>query len=186
MRKLKKRYKRPRAPWETGLIEEEKKILQDYGLRRKKEIWVARALLRDFRRRARQLTAIKDKTREKTLLDKINKLGLKGNSLDDVLSLTLNDILERRLQTIVFRRGITKTVKQARQFIVHGHIAIDGRKTNVPSYIVPINEESQIGFYDKPISLEAPQVKKPIEPTSKQEQSDTEIPSEQSTEEVNA
>lgn len=153
MRKLKKKYKRPKKPWDKERIEEEKKLMEKYGLRRKREIWRAREILRKFRRRARRLVAEKDKEKEKVLLDKLYRMGLldKNATLDDVLSLTVEDILERRLQTIVYKLGLAKTPKQARQFIVHGHIAFDGRRTIYPSMLVPRGMESRISFYGKPL-----------------------------------
>lgn len=80
--------------------------MREYGLRRKREIWKAESILREYRRRARELAAKKDKEGEKVLLEKLNRLGLleKNAELDDVLSLSLEKILDRRLQTIVFKK----------------------------------------------------------------------------------
>ncbi len=146
MRRLRKKLKRPRTPWDSSLIEEEKVILRDYGLRRKREILRARAILRSFRRRARSLIAERNEEAEGILLDKLANLGLlrKGQGLDDVLALTVSNILDRRLQTIVFRRGMAKTPRQARQIIVHGHISIGERRMVYPSYMVPVGEEGRI------------------------------------------
>ncbi len=147
--------------WDAKLIEEDRAILTEYGLRRKHEIWTTKEIVRDFRRRARELNAIRDKSKEQILLDKINKLGfVKANSLDDILSLSLRSVLERRLQTLVFKKGLAKTMKQARQLIVHGHIAIAGRKATFPSLLVSTAEESQISFYGNFI-LKEPQVEEP-------------------------
>jgi len=153
LRRLKKKYKRPKKPWDKERIEEEKRLIEKYGLRRKREIWRAREILRRFRRRARRLAAERDKEKEKILLDKLYRMGLldKNATLDDVLSLTVEDILERRLQTIVYKLGLAKTPKQARQFIVHGHIAFDGRRTVYPSMLVPRGMEDKISFYGKPL-----------------------------------
>ena len=95
---------------------------------------------------ARELAAKKDKTKEKVLIEKLNRLGLLsgGVSLDDVLGLTLESIFERRLQTIVFKKGLVNTIKQARQFIIHGHVMIGNRKVVYPSYLVPKDEEDKI------------------------------------------
>src|SRR3989338_5491268 len=126
MKKFRNKFTRPRMIWNATLIAEDKAILSEYGLRRKKEIWVAKAMVSDFRRRARELNAVKNKDMELVLLEKINKLGLiKANSLDDVLSLQTKNILDRRLQTLVYKRGLAGTVKQARQLIVHGHVTVD-------------------------------------------------------------
>lgn len=146
MRRLRKKLKKPRAPWNSTLIEEEKKILSTFGLRRKREILKAREILRNFRRRARSLIAERDEEAEGILLNKLANLGLlqKGQGLDDVLALTVENILERRLQTIVFRKGIAKTPKQARQLITHGHVSIGGRRMSYPSYMVPVDGEGNI------------------------------------------
>jgi len=146
MRKMRKGFKRPKTPWDDTLIEEERRLLREFGLKNKKELWRARSTLRGFRRRAREITANKDEADEKALLDKLVKFNIleKTHGIDDVLALTVEDILNRRLQTIVFRKNMANTVKQARQFIVHGHVRIDGRKVTFPSYFVPADEEGKI------------------------------------------
>ncbi len=146
MRRLKRKYKRPKRPWDTKRIEEEKQLMSKFGLRRKKEIWRAEEILRNFRRRARSLIAKKDENEIKILTDKLIQLGLlqKGCGLEDILSLTVSDILNRRLQTIVHKKGLAKTIKEARQKIVHGHIYVNGRKNIFPSYLVPIDKENKI------------------------------------------
>ena len=145
MRRSRKKYETPRRPWDKARIEEEKKLMRLYGLRRKREIWRAEAIVRKYRRIARALIAKKDKKIERMLLDKLSKLGiLEAQSIDDVLGMTVENILERRLQTVVWRKGLANTPKQARQLIVHGHIAINGRKVTWPSYIVPKDEEDKI------------------------------------------
>jgi small subunit ribosomal protein S4 len=129
-------------------IEEERNLLKEYGLRRKKEIWRAEAIVREFRRRARNLIATKDDERTKVLLNKLVELGLleKNQGLDHVLALTVNDVLNRRLQTLVHKKGICNSMKQARQYITHGHIYIEGRKITYPSYIVPVEKEKLINL----------------------------------------
>ncbi|MGC9554352.1 MAG: 30S ribosomal protein S4, partial [Thermoplasmatota archaeon] len=63
-------------------------------------------------------------------------------------TLTLDDVLSRRLQTQVYLRGMAYTPKQARQMIIHGHIAVNGRKVRVPAYMVKKNEENAIAIVD--------------------------------------
>src|SRR3989338_2941922 len=161
MRNIRRKFSRPRMLWDTKLIEEDKAILSEYGLRRKHEIWKTKEAVRDFRRRARELNASKDRNKEKVLIEKVNRLGLiKTNSWDDILSIDIKKILERRPQTIVFKKGLAKTMKQSRQLITHGHIAIDGRRTTFPSYIVPTSEENKVNFYGnfslkEPVQVEA-------------------------------
>ena len=151
MKKQKRKFERPRRPWDKVRIEEERKLMQNYGLRRKKEIWRAESILRNYRRLARGLAAKRDKDKEKILLDKLVKMGLinPNASLDNVLALNVETILERRLQTLVFRRGLAHSINQARQFIIHGHIALDKKRVKWPSLIVPLSEDGKISFYEK-------------------------------------
>ena len=151
MRKQSKKYEKPLKPWDKTRIEEESKLLKEYGLRRKSEIWKTQSVLRNYRRIARDLAARANEEREKILLDKLFRIGLIGKDadLDDVLALTIEKLLDRRLQTLVFKRGMCTTMKQARQYIVHGHVAVDGRKVKWPSIIIPLSEEGKIAIYDK-------------------------------------
>ncbi len=151
MRKIKRFYQTPLRPWNKEKIEENKKIKNDYGLRRKKEILRAESILREFRRLARELAANKDEQKEAALISKIRKLGLADEdaSLDDVLALSVQSILDRRLQTIIHKKGIAKTPKQARQYIVHGHIALNGMRTRWPSTLINVEDEDKISFYPR-------------------------------------
>ena len=85
---------------------------------------------------------------ENELLAQLKKKGILQETavLDNVLDLTIEDILERRLQTIVFRKGLARTVFQARQLVTHGHVTIDGRRVTIPGYIVPKEAETQIVY----------------------------------------
>jgi len=157
MRKIKKKLKKPIKPWDKERMDKESILLKTFGLRRKHEIWKAESILRSFRRRARDLAARRDKPQERILLDKLYKMGLLGKNadLDDVLSLTGENLLERRLQTIVFKKKIANTPKQARQFITHGHIAIEGRRTIYPSFFVTRELENKISYFENsPIKKE--------------------------------
>lgn len=146
MRRLKKKYKRPRRPWDAERIKDEKTILKEYGLRRKREIWKAQALLRNFRQRARQLISAEEREKEAALLARLQRLGLlqAGAGLDDVLALDVNKILERRLQTLVLRKGLADTPLQARQMITHGRVKVGSRKIVYPSYMITVEEEDKI------------------------------------------
>jgi small subunit ribosomal protein S4 len=157
-KKTRKKYLRPRKPWDKTRLEEERKLKETYGLKNKKELWVTERMLKNKRQNARKLLALelnKRIKREKELMDSLKKIGLikENASLDDVLSLKIEEFLERRLQTIVWRKGLANTPKQARQFIVHGHIAINGKKVNTPSYLVKVEEENKIGYYKNKIGL---------------------------------
>ncbi len=143
-KKQKKKYDSPKKPYDKSRIENEKTILKEFGLRRKKEIWRAENTLRNFRRRARELLAKPNENKEKELFQKLKSLGITCSKLDDVLGISLENMLSRRLQTIVFKKGLANTAKQARQLIVHGHVIVDGRKVRWPSYLMQNSEEDKI------------------------------------------
>ena len=146
MRVLKKKYKHPKRPWDSSRIEEERKILSEFGLKRKREIWRAEEIVRNFRRRARDLIAVHDEEKQKILMEKVSELGLlrKDQELKDILSLTSKDILSRRLQTIIYKKELANSINHARQKIAHGHVTIDGRRVKFPSFIVPVQKEGSI------------------------------------------
>ncbi|GBE55679.1 MAG TPA: 30S ribosomal protein S4 [Euryarchaeota archaeon] len=148
-KRIKRKYETPSHPWQAERIQEEKKLQSEYGLRNKQEIWKAQAMLRGFSRQARELLAQmsdQSKRQERQLLGKLVRLNIlkEGSTLDNVLSLNVRDVLNRRLQTLVYKKGLSNTVKQARQFIVHGHITINERKVNSPGYMVTGSEEEKI------------------------------------------
>jgi len=166
MRRFKKKYKRPQMLWDSARIARDTELKKAFGLTRKQEIWKAETLLRKYRRMARSLVATKDKQAEKQLLTKLVNLGMleKGAGLDDVLGMTIENLLGRRLQTILLRKGIATTPIQARQMIVHGHVKIGGRKATHPSTLVLKDEEDKIEVMLKPKKLVAQDVEeKPAE-----------------------
>ncbi|MDK2782158.1 MAG: small subunit ribosomal protein [Archaeoglobi archaeon] len=156
-RRNRKTYETPRNPWEATRLAEEVELIKEYGLRNKRELWKTQSILRKYRRIARDLQGIistrgltEEVQREvDAVLSRLKKLGVleEDSTLNDILSLTVEDFLERRLQTLVYRKGLASTIKQARQFIVHGHIAIGGRRVTVPSYLVTRDEEELIDYY---------------------------------------
>ncbi len=145
-RKFKNKYLSPRKLYDKDRIIEESKLKKKYGLRRNKEIWKFKALLRKFRHQARDLIARYDERKEKMLFDQLRKYGLVGEnpSLEDVLRLTVEDLLERRLQTVVYKKGFARTPLHARQMIVHGHILVNGVRMNSPSYLVKVDDVIEI------------------------------------------
>jgi len=150
-KKPKKKYETPRFPWRSDVLESEIRLLGEYGLRNKRELWRCKTMLSKFRSIARSLFGMpssKRKILEAQLLNKLKRMGILSENavLDDVLDLTVESILERRLQTLVFKKGLAKTIHQARQLIVHGHIAIGGRKVFSPGYLVLKDEEDKIEY----------------------------------------
>lgn len=146
MRKQGKQYETPVRAWQGDRITDEKELLDRYGLANKKEVWKAQSTVRTFRRQARRLNAEENEEQEEQLLNKLTALGIleDGASLNDILDAGIEDVLERRLQTIIYRRGLADTPKQARQLITHGHIMVNDRRVTVPSYLVQTDEEEEI------------------------------------------
>lgn len=143
-RKQRKKYLTPSHPWQRARIEEEGILKRDYGLKNKKEIWKVHSFLKKSKEQAKSLIGGKGKQADlerKQLVKKLSKYNLLNEDakVEEVLDLDLKAVMERRLQTIVYRQGLARTVKQARQFITHGHIIVDGSKMNVPGFLVPIN-----------------------------------------------
>jgi small subunit ribosomal protein S4 len=150
-KKQRKKYDTPRFPWRTDIMQAELKLIGEYGLRNKHELWRQETMLSKFRGIARTLigeTPEERKKMENELLLRLKKLGFLHETavLDDVLDLTIEDILERRFQTIIYRKGLAKTIQQARQLITHGHIMIGNHRITIPSYIVTKPEENQITY----------------------------------------
>ena len=153
-RKQRKKFSGPLHPWRRTRIEEEKILVEEYGLRNKKDLWKMTSKLGHFKKQAKSLIARQGTQAElekKLFLAKLQRLSLIGadGTFDDVLSLASKDIFERRLQTLVYRKGFAHSVLQSRQFIVHGHVFIHGQKMNVPSYLVPAGQETLITFDPK-------------------------------------
>lgn len=150
-KRLRKKYETPGHPWQKTRIQLEKELQREYGLKNKKEIWRAESRLKKFKDILKRLIPLNDpqanKEREQTM-HKLRTLGLISEeaTIDDVLGLDVRAILERRLQTIVYKKGLARSVKQARQFIVHGHIAVNGKVITSPGYIVKRGEEVGIDF----------------------------------------
>jgi len=146
--RLKKKYEVPKKAWEKERIEREKELMKAYGMRRKKELRRMETILRNLKRRARALIGKPNATEERQLIEKAHKMGLvdKEAVLDTILKLSLENVLERRLQTQLFKLGLAKTPRQARQLIVHRHVLVDGEKIISPAYIVQRGEENKISF----------------------------------------
>ena len=145
-------YKRHRRPFDTATMDFESKVCGEFGLGPKKEILVANHILMQLRRRARYLMnlQIDDPERvvyEPLIVRKCKKLGLLANDqneLDYILALKTEDLLERRLQTMVFRKALAPSIHAARAMIVGGHICVDGRKVDKPGFLVRKENEFRI------------------------------------------
>jgi len=150
-KKQRRKYETPRFPWRIDILQSELRLLGQYGLRNKKELWRHEAMLSKFRGIARSILGMPEEEAghlKGQLLSRLNRLGILPDTaiLDEVLDLRIQDILERRLQSKVFQKGLTKSIYQARQFITHGHIAIGHKKVTSPSYLVLRDDEPQISY----------------------------------------
>jgi small subunit ribosomal protein S4 len=152
---LRRSYDTPKHPWEAGRMEEERKLLQKYGLKNKRELWKAQSTLRGFRRQARELQARlragEEQARRETdgLLGRLSRLGVLpvgSPTIDDVLALSTEDLLTRRMEWVVFTRGLAPTALGARKLIVHGHFSIGEHKVTRPGYLVAAGEEARIAY----------------------------------------
>jgi small subunit ribosomal protein S4 len=148
-KKPRKSFSRPKNPWRSEQLAQELYLLGTYGLRNKRELWKTQGELSNIRKQARHLLAasIDVRTREgKKLLDSLSRRGLvaQGVTLDDVLNLSVEDLLARRLQTIIYRKGAAVSPLQARQLIVHGHVNIGRRRVDIPGYQVTAAEEETL------------------------------------------
>jgi small subunit ribosomal protein S4 len=149
----KKLWEGPTHPWQKDRIEEERELIKIYGLKNKREIWKAETIARKIRFYVRYLNAKKaagfDVSKEEEKLKaRLVKLKLLNPNSDitEALNITVRDILERRLQTIVYRKGLARTIKQARQLIVHRHIIVGNKVISSPSYLVKADEEDKINY----------------------------------------
>lgn len=148
MKRKHKIYSRPKRPFDKARIEEEVVIKKEYGLKNKTEIWKAEAKIKKMREKAKKLITASPEEQQ-TLFTRLQKLGMNINSIADILGLDKKDYLNRRLQTIVVKKGIATTPKTARQMIVHKRILVNGSAVDSPSYIVPVELENTIKIKEK-------------------------------------
>lgn len=151
IRRYKKKILTPGHPYDKDRIERELPLVGEYGLRNKKELWKARTLLSKARQQARALLALTPEIREQRateLLSRLTRFGMlpQGGDLDSVLALNVKTVLNRRLQTVVFRKGLASSPYQARQFITHRHIALNSAVITAPGMLVKIDEEEHIAY----------------------------------------
>jgi len=166
IRKPKKKYVAPGHPWQKTRLAEELIYVGEYGLRNKRELWKHRTQLTQFRSTARDLAALPLDERgvqENQLLGRLSRLALinENSQLDDILNLTIRDVLERRLQTQVLRQGLAKTMHHARQLIVHGHIILETHRVTSPGMLLYRDQEKHLKYasnspYNHPLHPEIP------------------------------
>jgi small subunit ribosomal protein S4 len=148
MKRKHKRYSKPKRPFDKERIDKEANLKEEFGLKNKKEIWKAESKIKSIREKAKKRISASPKEQE-ILFNKLKEIGFNVNSIGDVLTLEVEDYLKRRLQTILVKKELARTIKNARQLVVHKKVLIDGKIVDSPSYIVPINLENKIEIKDK-------------------------------------
>ena len=150
-KRIRKKYDTPSHTWIKSRIETEKRVAREFGTRNKKEIWKMETVLKNFKSQAKKLIVLnteQSKIETEHLFRRVRELGLvKGDvNFDSILGLSVDNLMARRLQSVVYTKGLSKSVGQARQFIVHGHVIVDGKKITSQSYLVSQKEEAGVGF----------------------------------------
>ncbi len=148
IKRQRRKYSRPSKPWEKERIVKEASLIKEYGFKNKKELWRMESLLKDFKERAKEFVrgTEEDIKGSQELIRKLSSLGLveADAKIDDVLGLNIKQLLDRRLQTIVYKKSLALSMKQARQLITHGAILVGEKAVTSPSYLVKREEEQLV------------------------------------------
>ena len=151
------RTQTPTHPWKQARIDEEHDLKERYGLKKvdgMREIWREKSALRRHRNQAMKLIGRVDSTEghyakeKEQLLDSLTKKGLlqTGADVGDVLEINVEHMLSRRLQSVVYYKGLAPSMRAARNLIVHGHICIGDQRMTVPGYHVLMEEEDRLQY----------------------------------------
>lgn len=154
IRRSSKTYKVPRRPWVKARLDQEVQLAGVYGLKNKREIYRVAYMLARIRKAARELLTLEpsDERRKfegNALIRRLIRIGVldkSKNKLDYVLGLRLEDFLERRLQTQVFKLGLAKSIHHARVLILQRHICVGKQMVDVPSFMVRLDSQKLIEF----------------------------------------
>ena len=138
-----KKFVRPKKLYQAGRIKEENALLEKYALKNKREVWKTLAKVNYYRSRAKALVRAPQEEQQ-TFFAKLQRIGLKAETISDVLALKIDDLLQRRLPSIVAKKKLATTPQHARQMVIHKKVTISGKIVNIPSYIVSVDEENNI------------------------------------------
>jgi len=149
-----KTYTTPNRPYEKERLDHELRLIGQFGLKNKREVWRVKYTLAKVRKAARELLTLEENDPKRlfegnALLRRLVRIGVLEEAkmkLDFVLSLKVEDFLERRLQTQVFKQGLAKSIHHARVLIRQRHIRVRKQLVNVPSFIVRVDSEKHIDY----------------------------------------
>ncbi|KAF7685884.1 40S ribosomal protein S9 [Cucumispora dikerogammari] len=160
--KGKKRSNPPKSPFNKERLITEMKLVGEFGLRNKKELYTFQKIRDDVKKQASSLLIETNETiftvRARALLNKLKKQGVMvekvdffdrnsiASNLERVLDLDLPAFLSRRLQHRVFETGMAVSVHQARRFITFRYITVGNITVNKPNFIVNYAQNSAIQF----------------------------------------
>lgn len=108
-------------------FEKRKSVPGQHGPTQRKKVTDYAIHLRE-KQKARRIYGVLEKQFRKYFAEAAKKVGITGENL--------MEILERRLDNVVFRMGFATSRAAARQLVRHGHINVNGKKVNIPSYLV--------------------------------------------------
>ena len=143
-------FDKPKDIWNLARINTDNALIKEFGLKNMSELWKAQYELSRLRGNIRNLLAgTGTADTEKHILGRLVRLGIaqEGTPLEKLLDLNEQAFLSRRLQTVVFKKGLARSMRQARQLIVHGFIAVNGRKVDRPGYMVLASEDQGVGYF---------------------------------------